>query len=137
LLSSGLREGPRLYFTQAQADVSIAALLDGALVGIALVSNGLLQTDLGEGISSECPSGPRTRRPDEFSIQAGGARRRACRAADDHGCRAEHASGRHDPARRGRILRVVQVRDDDADQPPVLVVEDMSNERLAQRAHRA
>jgi len=26
----------------------------------------------------------------------------------------------------GRMLRVVDVRDDDADQPPVLVVEDMA-----------
>jgi hypothetical protein len=28
----------------------------------------------------------------------------------------------------GRTLRVVSVRDDDADQPPVLIVEDMAKE---------
>ena len=30
------------------------------------------------------------------------------------------------PIRAGRTLRVVDVRDDDADQPPVLVVEDLA-----------
>ena len=34
------------------------------------------------------------------------------------------------PIRAGRTLRVVDVRDDDADQPPVLVVEDVGDERL-------
>jgi hypothetical protein len=31
--------------------------------------------------------------------------------------------GRHDPA-EGRTLRVVDIRDDDADQPPAVVVKD-------------
>jgi hypothetical protein len=30
------------------------------------------------------------------------------------------------PMGRDRMLRVVQIRDDDADQPPVLVVEDLA-----------
>jgi hypothetical protein len=33
----------------------------------------------------------------------------------------------------GRSLRVAQVRDDDADEPPVLVVEDVAERRLATR----
>jgi hypothetical protein len=39
-----------------------------------------------------------------------------------------------DPIHLGRrTLQVVRVRDDDADQPPVLVVADMPKERLAPR----
>jgi hypothetical protein len=36
------------------------------------------------------------------------------------------SSGDTIPLRAGRTLRVVDVRDDDADKPPVLVVEDMA-----------
>jgi hypothetical protein len=51
--------------------------------------------------------------------------RLACRSADVQEHRAELASGRHDPLGADRTLRVLGVRDDDADQPPALVVEDL------------
>jgi hypothetical protein len=35
------------------------------------------------------------------------------------------------PLGRGRMLRVVRIRDDDADQPPVLIVERRSAEQIA------
>jgi MOSC domain len=48
-----------------------------------------------------------------------------CRAADLPQLDAQLAAGRQDPLTGERTLRVLGVRDDDADQPPALVVEDL------------
>ena len=50
---------------------------------------------------------------------------RSRRAAEARGRSPELERGRHDPPGH-KALRVVGVRDDDADQPPVLVVEDVA-----------
>jgi hypothetical protein len=42
-------------------------------------------------------------------------------------------SGDTIPLGAGKMLRVVDVRDDDADQPPVLVVEDMATDERLRR----
>jgi hypothetical protein len=59
------------------------------------------------------------------SLQAGGGRRRARRAADITSTVPNWRAGDTIPLGQ-RTLRVLRVRDDDADQPPSLVVEDMA-----------
>jgi hypothetical protein len=47
------------------------------------------------------------------------------RAADAHERRPELAFGGHDPP-RPQVAAVVGIRDDDADEPPVLIVEHLA-----------
>jgi uncharacterized protein with von Willebrand factor type A (vWA) domain len=73
------------------------------------------------------PSGPKKEETDGFSVQAGDHGRRAGRAAPTlTGALPTWRSGDTIPLGK-RTFRVLRVRDDDADQPPVLVVEDMAS----------
>jgi hypothetical protein len=71
-------------------------------------------------------------KPNGVSVPARTRRRDTSGPADAPGCGAELASWRHDPLAH-RTLRVVRVRDDDADQPPALVVEDTAGPATSDR----
>jgi hypothetical protein len=69
------------------------------------------------------PSGSKEGRTDGVSVQAGNGGGRPRRAAHADERSSNWRSGNTIPLGQ-RTLRVLVVRDDDADQPPVLVVED-------------
>jgi hypothetical protein len=69
-----------------------------------------------------------------FRFKAAESGRHACRAAVDRERSAQLAAGRTIPLGADWTLRVLGIRDGDADQPPVLIVEDMPGSASAPRA---